>query len=284
MREGLNGPIEWAFYINQVLDQAFGEERYPVSVVEVATMLTPKLFPQDPITEVKGAVLPGMDGMLVRDPRRRKGWGIFFNTAVLSRRRIRFTLGHELGHYFLHRQRQPHGFRCVTREMPSQWQELSWMEEEADTFSALFLMPPKDFSRQVPPDQLTDLSMISFCADRYGVSLQAAVRHWLRITTRRAVLVVSRDGFILWSESSPAARRSGKVFRSHRQAIEIPTDSLAAQPNITNYPKEGALLPKGTWFPNEEIVEMAAFSEQYDYTLSLLHFDVWDVMTCKIWT
>ncbi len=274
MREQLKGPMEWAFYINQVLDQAFGEERYPVSVVEVATMLTPKLFPQDPITEVKGAVLPGMDGMLVQDPRRRKGWGIFFNSTVPSRRRIRFTLGHELGHYFLHRQRHPRGFRCVTREMPSQWQEISWMEEEADTFSALFLMPPKDFSRQIPPDQLTDLSMISFCTDRYGVSLQAAVRQWLRLTTRRAVLVVSQDGFILWSESSPAAYRSGRFFRSHRQAIEIPAASLAAQPNLTAYPREGALLPKGTWFPNEEIVEMAVFSEQYDCTISLLQLDV----------
>ena len=276
MREELKGPIEWAFYVNQILDQAFGEERYPVSVVEVATMLTPRLFPQDPITEVKGAALQGIDGVLAPDPRRRKGWGIFFNNTVASRRRIRFTLGHELGHYFLHRRLHPHGFRCGNREVPSQWQERPWMEEEADTFAALFLMPPKDFIKQVPPDQLTDLSMLSFCADRYGVSLQAAVRHWLRITTRRAVLVVSREGFILWSESSPAARRSGKVFYSQRQAIEIPAESLAAQPSLSAYPKEGALLPQGTWFPNEEVVEMAVFSEQYDCVISLIQLDVND--------
>ncbi|MBF0098503.1 MAG: ImmA/IrrE family metallo-endopeptidase [Magnetococcales bacterium] len=149
MRETLQGPIEWSFYVNQILDQAFGEERYPVSVVEVATMLTPRLFPKDPITEVKGAVLLGMDGALAPDPQRRKGWAIFFNTAVSSRRRIRFTLGHELGHYFMHRRHHPRGFQCSNRDAPSQWQKVSWMEDEADTFSALFLMPPKDFCRQI---------------------------------------------------------------------------------------------------------------------------------------
>jgi hypothetical protein len=39
-----------------------------------------------------------------------------------------------------------------------------------------------------------DLDMISHCADRYRVSLIAAVLRWLQYTARRAVLVISRDG------------------------------------------------------------------------------------------
>lgn len=263
----------WASFVNQVLDQAFGRERYPVSVVEVAQLLTPRLFPEDPVTVVEGAALEGVDGILTPDPRGRKGWGIFFNAAVPSRRRIRFTLGHELGHYLLHRKNHPRGFRCGDREASSPWGGLPRVEEEADLFSAHFLMPPEDFVRQTPPWEFTDLSMLSFCADRYGVSLQAAVRQWLRLTARRAVLVVSREGFILWSEASPAAHRSGRFFQSRRQAIEIPADSLAARPELTAYPREGVPLPRGTWFPDEETVEMAIYSEQYDFTLSLLELD-----------
>ncbi|MBF0311616.1 MAG: ImmA/IrrE family metallo-endopeptidase, partial [Magnetococcales bacterium] len=233
-----HGPLEWATYINRILDQAFGLERYPVSVVEVAMEVTPRLFPDDAVTAVQGVVLDGVDGILAPDPRGQKGWGIFFNSAVPNRRRIRFTLGHELGHYFLHRKNHPGGFRCGDRERPSP-DRTSRLEEDADIFSANFLMPPEDFIRQVPAEELTNLSMLSFCADRYGVSLQASVRQWLRLTTRRAVLVLSQDGFIVWSEASPAARRTGRFFQSRRQAIEVPTASLAANPELTTYPREG---------------------------------------------
>jgi hypothetical protein len=47
-----------------------------------------------------------------------------------------------------------------------------------------------------------DLDIISHCADRYRVSLIAALLRWPEYTERRAVLVVSRDGFILWGRSS----------------------------------------------------------------------------------
>ena len=60
-------------------------------------------------------------------------------------------------------------------------------------------MPFDDFRRQVPADSNVDLDVISGCADRYRVSLIAAVLRWLQYTTRRAALVVSRDGYILWS-------------------------------------------------------------------------------------
>jgi hypothetical protein len=55
------------------------------------------------------------------------------------------------------------------------------------------------------PRAKVDLDMISHCADRYRVSLIAAILRWLAYTERRAILVVSRDGFILWSRASDMA-------------------------------------------------------------------------------
>ncbi|MBF0214783.1 MAG: ImmA/IrrE family metallo-endopeptidase [Magnetococcales bacterium] len=271
----LKGPQEWAAFVNHVLETAFGEERFPVSIVDVATMLTPRLFPEDPISIVQGANLDGVDGILVPDPRQKKGWGIFFNSSVPSRRRIRFTLGHEFGHYLLHRHRHPDGFRCGDREI-SILEKTSRIEEEADTFSANFLMPPADLQRQIAPEEFTNLSMLSFCADRYGVSLQAMIRQWLRITRRRAMLVVSRDGRILWSEASETMRQSGVRLQNSRV---VPEQSLAVNPDLTNYPREGIPLPTGSWFNEEETVEMMVASEQYHFTLSLLHLDLGDVVT-----
>jgi Zn-dependent peptidase ImmA (M78 family) len=40
-----------------------------------------------------------------------------------SKGRINFTLGHELGHYLLHRHLSPEGFRCSSRDM------LDWKSE-----------------------------------------------------------------------------------------------------------------------------------------------------------
>ena len=61
---------------------------------------------------------------------------------------------------------------------------------------------------------------------RYRVSLIAAVLRWLEYTNRRAVLVVSREGFILWARSSEPALKSGAFFRTSAGPIEIPAGSL----------------------------------------------------------
>jgi hypothetical protein len=65
-------------------------------------------------------------------------------------------------------------------------------------------MPLDDYRRQIDGRAKADLDMISACADRYRVSLIAALLQWLSYTERRAVLVVSRDGFILWARSASA--------------------------------------------------------------------------------
>jgi hypothetical protein len=52
-----------------------------------------------------------------------------------------------------------------------------------------------DFRRQVD-GRAIDLDLLGLCADRYGVSLTAAILKWLEITPELAVLVVSCDGFL----------------------------------------------------------------------------------------
>jgi hypothetical protein len=86
-------------------------------------------------------------------------------------------------------------------------------------------MPLDDFRRQIPERDKVDLDMISHCADRYRVSLIAAVLRWLQYAARRAVLVVSRDGYIMWSRASRSALKTGAFFRTSGPPIAIPPDS-----------------------------------------------------------
>jgi IrrE N-terminal-like domain len=263
------GPSRWAIEITKVLNQVFGPEHFPIDVIRIARDYTAQRFPGDAITMAEGASLPGFDGALYRAPAGKTGWGIVYNNALASQGRINFTLAHEFGHYLLHRADHPNGIRCGEQDVVRWDSAYGQIEHQANQFAATFLMPLDDFRRQIDPGARVDLDMISHCADRYRVSLIAALLRWLIYTTRRAILVVSRDGFILWSRASEPAAKTGTVFRTSGGAIEIPPASLAATQDLLVDGRAGILHGPGVWF-DEEVREMTFFSEQYDFTVTLL--------------
>jgi IrrE N-terminal-like domain len=226
-------------------------------------------FPGDAITLAAGADLPGFDGALYRAPAGKSGWGIVYNDALTSPGRINFTLAHEFGHYLLHRIAYPQGIQCSAQDVARWDSPHGQIEHQANLFAANLLMPFDDFRRQIGPRAKVDLDMISHCADRYRVSLIAAILRWLASTDRRAVLVVSRDGFILWSRASAMALKTGAFFRTSGGPVEIPTGSLAATQDQLVDGRAGLQHGPGVWFA-EPLREMTIFSEQYDFTITLL--------------
>lgn len=263
----LLSPKRWAIDISQVLNKVLGPDHFPINVEEVASEYSRQRFPSDPITLIAGEVLPRFDGALVRSPSGKNGWGIIYNKAIRSAGRINFTLAHEFGHYLLHRLKYPTGLQCGEQDVVRWDSEYGQIEYQANVFASYLLMPLDDFRRQIDPRSETDLDQIGACARRYNVSLIAATLKWLEYTERRAVIVVSRDGFILWARSSTPALKTGAFFRTAGVPIPVPTGSLAAQ-GIGEVPIM-ALQP-GTWFKDEPCREMAVLSEQYEFAISLL--------------
>jgi hypothetical protein len=261
-------PERWAFEITHVLNAVLGAEHFPVNVSAVALEYSLQKFPNDPIARVAGDYLPGFDGALYKAPAGKKGWGIFYNNGMRSTGRINFTLGHEFGHYLLHRIAFPDGIRCGEQDFVQWDSTYGQIEHQANVFAANLLMPLDDFRRQIAPSSKIDLEVISYCSDRYSVSLIAATLRWLSFTEKRAVLVVSRDGFILWSRSSTPALRTGAYFRTSTGSISIPARSLAAQRPATES-RATVDHDMGIWF-REPVSEMTIFSEQYDFVISLL--------------
>jgi hypothetical protein len=88
-------------------------------------------------------------------------------------------------------------------------------------------------------------------------------------TERRAVLIVSRDGFILWARSSAAAFKSGIYIKTSGRTVSVPGASVAARPDAFVDARLGVDLPAEVWFP-EPCQEMSLVSENYDFTLSLI--------------
>jgi len=262
-------PTRWATDISAILNTVLGLNHFPISVVEVALDLSKHWFPDDPLSLVQGENLPGFDGALYRAPSGKAGWGIFYNNGIRSKGRINFTLAHEFGHYLIHRLTFPNGIRCSPQDFVRWDSEYKQIEHEANTFAAYLLMPFDDYRRQIKSSAVVTFDMLSQCAERYEVSLVAASLRWLAYTEQRAVLVVSRDGFILWARSSKSALKSGCYFKTSGRAIPLPALSIAAHSNSVADARVGVNHPTGIWFP-EPCHEMSIVSENYDFTLSLI--------------
>ncbi len=263
-------PRGWAYELTQVLNAVFGPERFPVDVAALARDYTAQLYPDDPVSVVKGDDLPGFDGALYPDPHGRKGWAIIYNNRMASKGRINFTLAHEFGHYLLHRHLEPQGIECGQQDVVRWDSGYRQIEHQANVFAANLLMPLDDFRLLINPRDRIDLDAVSGCAERYRVSLIAAILRWLEYTEKRAVLVVSRDDYILWSRASDPAWKTGAFFRTSGRPVHIPSGSLAAQEDRGAEGRDGIELPPGVWFSNEEAREMVVFSEQYEFVISLL--------------
>ena len=256
-------PGAWANFLSKV----WGRDRFPIDVKLIAQDISSRQ--PDPIAHIRGGDIGELEGMLLK---REKGWYLLYNDRVQSSGRINFTIAHELGHYLLHRKEED-AFRCSTEDLLDWGSTARQREADADKFAAMLLMPLDDYRKQVESAKV-DIDLLGACADRYGVSLVAAIRQWIEFTPLRAVLVVSNDGFINWSWSSRNALRTGARFRFSKETIPIPEGSLAAQ--AIRHPDErtGIELPARVWFKEEpadmSLREMRVVSDQYELVITLL--------------
>lgn len=196
-------------------------------------------------------------------------WGIFYNSAIASPGRRNFTLAHELGHYLLHRMMAGNEIICEKSDMWEWDSAYRVRESEANQFASFLLMPRDDFDIQTAEFVRPVVSDFAKLSGRYNVSITAAVLKWLELTNQRAMVVISRDGFIDWAWSSKPLLRSGVFLRTRKGAMELPDSALAAK--ITEggvY--EGVVSPMGCWSKREEVFESALLSEYHDKTISLL--------------
>lgn len=273
-------PAKEANRLSRILDvfhQMHGGTRFPVNVEALALECASLFQLPDPVVRVQAADISGFEGGLFKTGEAE--WSILYNASLTSSGRIRFTQAHELGHYVLHRANQDE-FQCSAQDM-LEWAEADKViESEADKFASYVLMPLHDFRAQIQQD--VDLHVLGACAERYGVSLTAAILQWLSHTEEKAVLVMSRDGFMDWSCASEPAFNAGAFFATRKFTIEVPPNSLASNAQVS-HEKKGVNVPARVWFPHADasmpVREMKISADQYDCILTLLVLprgaDVW---------
>ncbi len=266
-------PQAWAIHLSRLVKlfhEAHGLDPFPIKVATLAKEYSRQVFPDAPIMLVEGMKLSSkFDGMLIPSPRGDGEWGIVYNNAITSPGRINFTLAHELGHYLLHRHMSPAGIQCSNRVMLDWRSELGAIEAQANTFASFLLMPLDDFRKQIA-GETTSLDLMRHLADRYEVSITAAILKWLGMTPQRAMLVISRSGFIDWARSSDSLMKSGVFYRARQQITPLPAQSLAGGKGLGIGTYAEANHSRGVWPGNEDVREMTIFSHSNEMTITLL--------------
>lgn len=266
-------PPKAANRLNRILEtvsSAHGFNRFPINIEELALEASIFFGWKDKISEIHAADIPGFEGCLISNDAR-TNWFILYNNSIKSPGRIRFTQAHELGHYILHRF-QKDSFECQTAaDMYNLSNDDKDLESEADEFASYLLMPFDDFRKQSGGS--VDLDVLGFCATRYGVSLTAVILRWLEMTEIKAVLIISRSGFMKWAWSSKSAYEAGAFFKTKQNTIAIPVNSLAAN-ELIRQERQGVSVPGKVWFRHAEdamtLLEMKVLSDSFDYVITLL--------------
>jgi hypothetical protein len=195
------------------------------------------------------------DGMLEC----RKGrFHIYCNLARVGNStggRARFTLGHELGHYFIdsHRNALKSGKAPAHPSFCSQPDPASVVEEEADHFASYLLMPEDRVSKVFDIDvQCVSLTDIIRVEEAFHVSFQSAAIRVLG-STRKGVCagIMWQTGGKRWYRVSKALHAAG-LQQVKRDINSLPADCATRKVMDLGDADRGAIQKCGTtascWF------------------------------------
>lgn len=165
--------------------------------------------------------------------------------------RARFTLAHELGHFFIDEHRN--ALRAGADVHGSQTEYLSGnpIEVEADLFASHLLLPTGPFLRAVGKRGPSLESVIEI-ANEFGTSLSSTAIRFAGVDVHPCVVIRWAPEGYAWKWLSPQAHRSR--FWSTIEDIEaVPEDSATGTVLKGGATSPGAVVCRGTtaaaWFP-----------------------------------
>lgn len=243
----------------------------PVDVLSIASK-------REILIEPKPASAKGVSGMLIRVG---NGFAIAYATHVKSEGFQRFSIAHELGHYFLegHPEQVFRGGQLV-HESHAGFASGDQVELEADHFAAGLLMPRHLF--QAEASRYTDgFAAIEKLADICGTSLTASAIRYSELTDAAIAIVMSSGGTVDYCFASPAMRRA-KGYRHLKKGFTLPRDVLTRAfnqdvSNIESAKRDSDDTDLMQWFhTNDEIdaTEEVVGLGEYGRTLTVITADI----------
>jgi Zn-dependent peptidase ImmA (M78 family) len=204
------------------------------------------------ITLSLGCYGSAFDGMLEHRAGRFHIYCNMERCGELTANRARFTLSHELGHYFIdeHRNalasgRSPaHGSRC-------EYASDNPIEREADHFASNLLLPRSRFLQAAGARRL-GLSTIRHLAEQFGASFTSTAIRYVELNVGLCTVIKwTREGFA-WKRFSPSTFEAG-FRKTIEDASAIPEDSATGRALAGERADESGHFECGSvasaWFP-----------------------------------
>ncbi len=189
--------------------------------------------------------------------------------------KVRFTVAHELGHFYLDRhraflvkRRQPLGF--VTEFETDQE-----IERQADSFAAGLLMPKYLVAPRINCDLEITLDGIKQAAGIFDVSLTSMMVRWTQLSDFPTATLCVRGGRIQWGFVSERFRLSG-LWRARRSAAVSSSDARAfiqLEPSFSHFRQDAGTGYASQWLDGD--VERLSVQEFYvviPYSQSMMVF------------
>lgn len=180
---------------------------------------------------IEERVLDTCEGELVFN----NGIGIISIDAGLAEAgQKRFTIAHELGHYF-NSGKSANSFFCSGLDIRGIRQNIT-AEVDANDFAAELLMPEEWF-RNYTKGKKFSKDVLSRTAEYFNVSLSAAAMRYALIGNHPTAIIMSRDGVVKWSVINKYFPfqfiRTGSEVTSSSYAYEFfKGEKISADPEI----------------------------------------------------
>ena len=240
-------------------------------------------FPINPIEiaeqhgiSCKSEVIQGFFGCLVKQG---DAFGIIYSSKFNNEGFIRFTVAHELGHYFLpfHPELlfpQGNGIHNSHNGFTSS----KIHELEADHFAAGLLMPRHLFSKALEKESILGFYAIESLSEKCKTSITATAIRYATIVDYPVALIVSSNNRIEYSFMSDEMKTKIQGASWLTRGERIPPQSQTAafnedQNNILSGTKMESASYLDAWFsgaPSEEVNEDVVGLGQYGKTLTVL--------------
>ncbi len=188
-----------------------------------------------------------------------------------SNPRIRFSIGHELGHYFLQRHHERLVSGGESHNSQSGFICDKEMEQEADCFASGLLIPEQALKQRLVPRGFLTLDQIVKLASDCQSSRESSAIRYVRYATEICVAVVSRNGTVLYGVSSDDAER---VRLFVKRSSQVPPSSSAVRAATQSDIVQGELPGSAwcSWSPIKTLTEESVALGYNNLVLTLLAY------------
>ncbi|MBT8606673.1 ImmA/IrrE family metallo-endopeptidase [Polynucleobacter paneuropaeus] len=231
------------------------------------------------LVEAKPSTEKGVSGMLLRVG---DDFAIGYATHIKSIGFQRFSIAHELGHYFLGHADDMFRDGKTVHESQAGFGSKDLIELEADHFAAGLLMPSELFKEEAAR-HCDGLAAIERVAEKCQTSITSSAIRYAQLTDAAVAIIVSSKSSVDYCFVSQALR-AVKGYRHPVKGSVLPRDSLTRDfnqtaSNIAKGERGDDLTDLYTWFQADDEIEA---SEEviglgdYGRTLTIITADLPD--------